>query len=213
MTVDLDFARFESIGDNCEFGFVLRSFGNLESSLFRWAFLADYAKLLDFVPNVPIDLYHSDLLVPFVDDMVTNVKYEISFHSKLLSKCIGGNRVYLYKEYDFTKIHKNEVEKISYLSSKFENSLRSGRKIFVIKNNLNEMAREIDVLASRIFKCSGSKTLRIVRTDDFFAFGKVVKESNHLYLGFIDEFAYYESADLIRSKYWPEILINALKIM
>uniref|UniRef100_UPI001F4E9A44 hypothetical protein n=1 Tax=Rosenbergiella epipactidis TaxID=1544694 RepID=UPI001F4E9A44 len=69
--------RFESIGDNCEFAFYLRSSGVDVGSLFRWTLIKNYQSLLTLFEMDFHNLYKFENLEPSWKDMVIDNKFNI----------------------------------------------------------------------------------------------------------------------------------------
>jgi hypothetical protein len=75
-----ELARLEALGDNCEFGFLLRRLGFEDGMLFRWASIRPQC-LLATLRNDFVDLYQFDNLVPAQVGMVRDLHYGIAWHT------------------------------------------------------------------------------------------------------------------------------------
>lgn len=73
---------FESLGDNCEFGFVQRYHGAEPSSLYRWA-TAPLHGVMRGLEDGWADIYAWDRLKPWADDMAWDDQYQCAFHCAL----------------------------------------------------------------------------------------------------------------------------------
>lgn len=206
---NLDLSRFESLGDNCEFGFFLKQAGVEISSFFRWALITDYAKVAELIRNDlsnPFNLYH---LEPFQDYMVMNIKNGIGYHSEMQSCTENNMRRFCISQDRRRVVYLHEVNKINYLKGKFLSTLKEGNKIFVVKKYNNDQEDEIKVLAREIALKGSCKVLRVISTSDKKILGCVEKINSNLYYGYIDQFADYSKADELSYACWMEVLKEA----
>src|ERR1041385_7120891 len=74
-------AKFESLGDNCEFGFVQRHHGLEPGGLLRWASSTTLDGLVQALECRFAGLYQLDDLSPYTANMVVDCKFGIAFHS------------------------------------------------------------------------------------------------------------------------------------
>src|SRR5437016_5768301 len=86
-------AEFESLGDNCEFGFVQRHHGLEPGGLLRWA-SSNFDGLVHALECRFTGLYQLDDLEPYTPNMVIDRKYGIAFHSAMHSKVKGRQLEY-----------------------------------------------------------------------------------------------------------------------
>ena len=102
--------------------------------------------------------------------------------------------------------------KISYLVSKFKSSLSNKDKIFVIKNNANDLDQLSIDLAKEISKHGDAKILHV--KSDMIDYTnnkeKIERLSSNLYLTYIDKFAAYNKADDVSKNGWDNVIRNAL---
>lgn len=119
--------RFESLGDNCEFGFFERFHGREVGSLLRWA-VTPPESLAKAIRSGFSGIYDFEYLMPNTDGMVRDTRSGIAFHSRMASK----DNVFLANDQDRYEIFKGEQEKINYLTAKILDSL-SKDKIFICK--------------------------------------------------------------------------------
>ena len=126
--------RFESIGDNCEFGFVQRHHGVEPSGLLRWA-RAPLPGVLGGLRAGFADICRFEDLLPYASDMVADRKYGIAFHSTI--RCAGepGHPVWAQDEEERRRLHQAEIGKFLHLRDNTLAALRSASKIFVFKCN------------------------------------------------------------------------------
>src|SRR6516225_7169551 len=76
--------HFESLGDNCEFGFVQRANGYEDGGLFRWSISPLEKLILCFDENFK-DLYLFENLEPSAPDMVRDIATGLMFHTQMHS--------------------------------------------------------------------------------------------------------------------------------
>lgn len=199
------FARFESLGDNCEFGFLRRILGVEQGSLLRWA-LTQPAALIRILEDKFADFYQFENLEPFTDHMVRDVKSGICFHSAMES----ADRVFLQDETERKLVYQKELEKVHHLLARFLTRLADPRTIFVYKTNSGVSDEEARAIKSALRGYGGGPLLVVRATNEAAEWGKVVTLEEGLYLGFIDRFApYFKAADLSVSV-WKQLLTATL---
>lgn len=204
--------RFENLGDNCEFAFYLRSSGVDEGSLFRWTLVKNYWSLLNLIQSDFQDLFEFKNLQPSWHDMVLDTKYDMCFHTKMYSENQNGKWLWNQEEKKLHDLFLEEKNKISYLVSKFKSSLASKDKIFVIKNNANNLDNLTIELAKEISRHGDAKIL-YVKSDGVNYISKkekIEQLENNLFLTYIDKFAEYSKADDLSKNGWDNVIRNAL---
>ncbi|MDH1087885.1 hypothetical protein [Pantoea brenneri] len=207
--------RFENLGDNCEFAFYLRSSGVDEGSLFRWTLVKNYWSLLNLLQSDFQGLFELENLKPSWHDMVLDTKYDMCFHTKMYSENQDGKWSWNQDAKSLKDIYLKEKNKISYLVSKFKTSLANKDRIFVIKNNANNLDNLTIDLAKEISKHGDAKILYI-KSDEFEYCNnkeKIEKIMNNLYVTYIDKFAEYNKADNLSKYGWDNVVRNALLTM
>lgn len=207
--------RFENLGDNCEFAFYLRSSGVDEGSLFRWTLVKNYWSLLNLLQSDFQGLFELENLKPSWHDMVLDTKYDMCFHTKMYSENQDGKWSWNQDAKSLKDIYLKEKNKISYLVSKFKTSLANKDRIFVIKNNENNLDNLTIDLAKEISKHGDAKILYI-KSDEFEYCNnkeKIEKIMNNLYVTYIDKFAEYNKADNLSKYGWDNVVRNALLTM
>jgi len=118
-------ARIESLGDNCEFGFVMRNLKYEKSSLFRWS-ITPIDKLIDFIKDPNQSLYNANDITPFSPGMILDKQSGFSFHSKMKSeRDEEGVLNYIVSKAERVEIHEKEKSKIEHLRSSLTQT-RSG---------------------------------------------------------------------------------------
>jgi hypothetical protein len=203
-------SRFESIGDNCEFGFVQRKLGLEVGQLLRWAFIPTES-LLAALRNEFNALYEFEKLIPAAHDMVWDQTYHISFHSHMRSEVLDGKLQFKLSEEEREKIHKEEIRKIMYLRHKFYNNMRAGGQFYVIKKNAG-LSMEI---CSEIYKIIASvgenRLLAVVTAETPEQIGTVAPHADGFTIGYIDRLAPYNQADDVSLETWIKLCRAALE--
>lgn len=204
--------RFENLGDNCEFAFYLRFSGVDEASLFRWTLVKNYWSLLNLIQSDFQGLFELENLRPSWHDMVLDTKYDMCFHTKMYSENINGKWLWNQDNEELNDIFLEEKNKISYLVSKFKSSLTNKNRIFVIKNNANDLDDFTIHLSKEISKHGDAKILYVKSDGMNYANNKEKTErvANNLYLTYIDKFAEYNKADNLSKNGWDNVIRNAL---
>lgn len=105
----MKYSRFESLGDNCELGFVLRSLGSDEGGLFKWARL-EIDNLNKVLQNNLQEIFEYRNLSPLRTSMVYESTYGIGWHSRLTSEVSQGGLIYVDNEATRIKIHQLELK-------------------------------------------------------------------------------------------------------
>lgn len=208
-----DLSRFESLGDNCEFGFFMKQAGVNISSYFRWVSVNDYGKVLELFKDgfaSPFNLYHLD---PLQDWMVLNRKYGLGYHSEMQSDLVDGQRKFCVTAARKKTVYLHELNKIKHLRAKLLKTLNEESKIFVVKKDRNEQEREIKAIAKEISLLGDCKVLRVISTSNERKIGKVKKVKSYLYYGYIDKFADYSRANEVSFDCWMGLLKEASRKM
>lgn len=130
--------KYISLGSNCEAGFQFRRIGYDESSFFRWT-LSSFDSTYKLIQNDFQDVYLQENLVPVWDNMVEDSKYNISFHSQLLSnKDPETNQRYFLDNDNFDIIYQEEYLKIEHFIQKWFSLVQSEQYVlYIIKQEKN----------------------------------------------------------------------------
>lgn len=128
-TTDL-FKRFESLGDNCEFGFVQRHYGVEPVTLLRWAG-TDLDGLIHAFQQGFADLYRLEDLRPVTRFLVSDTKYRINFHTDMPIVEDGGRLSFDPEGLKAT--YSQERRKVGFLRDQFLDSLEAGDRIYLYK--------------------------------------------------------------------------------
>ncbi|AGP46929.1 hypothetical protein [Serratia plymuthica] len=206
-----DLERFESLGDNCEFGFYLRSKGLENGSLFRWSLIKDHQDLLNLVTGDFVNFYQFDNLQPTWSNMLVDKDNGIIFHTDLYSSQIDNNWVFDDAENERKEKYLIEKNKINYLVKKFLDGLKSNKKIFVIKKNNNQIDMNvIALLANELNRRGKAKILVVFQSDDSSQHGVIEHAGENVLISYIERFAEYNKADDISVAGWDKIVNNIL---
>lgn len=124
--------RFESLGENCEFGFALRKCGNEDSQLLRWA-VTPFPALIDLVRHPPERIYLRENLEPAAPDMVRDRGTGLGFHCAFRFREGAAGWESLPQDRDPDALYADDAGKFAHLYDKFRRRLRNGNRIFVYK--------------------------------------------------------------------------------
>jgi hypothetical protein len=206
--------RFESLGDNCEFGFALQRIGGASSSLFRWTFLSAES-LLALLSADFQDFYRLENLTPAHGNMVAEARYGIGWHTDMRSEQGAGGFRFIQTDAERARTFQNELSKRLRLRDVFLARLCRGGMIYVIKSNfgipaaiLDGIERELDRLAQ-----GAAFTLLELRVAAHGAqSGEVGREAARRLLGWVSRFAAYDRADDLAEDDYRRILPLALEL-
>ncbi len=210
---DIEFlSRLESLGDNCELGFVLRKAKYEKGGLFRWT-ITPVDKLIGFLENPEKDLFCRDSLVPYGPGMVLDLSSGFSFHSQMRSeKNDQGVLEYVATEAERAELFEIEKSKIDYLKESFLKRLRAPvGSIYIIKANNGIDPKHIRELAALLDSYSSKHVLVEVsdKCDDL-----QEKNSNMLvdcgshFSAKISRFAHYVAANDICYSDWEQLIFE-----
>ncbi|KAA0687713.1 hypothetical protein [Azospirillum brasilense] len=217
MTISIgadDLLRFESLGDNCEFGFVLRRLSCEAGSLFRWASMKPDQLLTKLRANFE-GMYRFENLSPLRTGMVLDSAYGIGWHSDMKSDMTGGRLAFRDDEATRRALHRRETRKIQYLQAKFTARAALGGVIFVVKSNPGIAPATIDGLYEALAALAGHDDfalLEVQATDDPARIGRVDWQRPGLMRGYVTRFAPYHQADDIDAAAWFAIVQGALRL-
>lgn len=206
--------RIESLGDNCELGFVLGNLGCKAGSVFRWASMrAD--QLLSKLRADFAGMYEFDNLSPLRPAMVLDSRYGIGWHTEMKSEPVAGSLAFRDDEETRRRIHLKEMRKVQYLVSKFIARIRLGGILFVVKSNDGIDPATVDGIHEQLRRLSGGAEfalLEVRSTDDATAVGTVSRVRPGLLRGYVTRFAPYERANEVDMPAWTSILAGALEL-
>lgn len=200
-------SSFESLGTNCEFGFVQRALDYEESSLLRWAYTDDITALCEAIDSHFAGLFAFENLAPAGGGtMVRDGLVRIAFHTKMLSSQKGEEWEFVLPEATQLQIFKQEQKKIQYLLKKFEHNLAGSDRIYVLKNNgglsFHDAWRVHDVLA----KHGGGRLLCIMVAPSADLVGTVERLNTRLMVGWVDRLAPVDMVHDASVDVWERVL-------
>lgn len=180
----LSLARFESIGYNCEFGFVLQLLGNSTPSLFRWSWINPEALVTVLDRDFDSFFLHENLR-PYLTAMVKDVLSDVHFHSNMRSRISSeGAAVFTGTANYLSILYRAEARIVFRHLEKFRARLASPDVIYVIKQHdlLTESIVDRIILNIRRRAGTHSFTLLLVGPfDNSKAPGSIVKVGHSIY--------------------------------
>ena len=195
---DQMFMRFESLGDNCEFGLVQRRLGAEPLGLLRFSFLE-------------LPLLRRGLRSGF-DGLGDPASIEVTV--------AGNDREFVVKEtvYNLTyhtfqyehqmtleTVRHQQVARLNFLKRKLTEDLVSGEKIFVIKRFPPLRPEEVLPIYTILNEAGANWLLWMVPADDTHPAGTVQKLLPGLLRGYIDRFAPPENAHDLSLDGWTAV--------
>ncbi|CAE6837990.1 hypothetical protein [Paraburkholderia nemoris] len=181
--------RFESLGDNCEFGFVLQHHGIHDGGMLRWTMIRDFRDLQSAIDRKFEGIYDIDDLSPCSPDMVRDERFGIEFHTKMPIVRTADGFDFATPKSERLSVHYFEREKYFYLTEKFFNAAKRGSKIYVLKS-INPIAQSVVEGVLRSLRRHGDVSiLWVCEQDAANQTGTLEKLNNNLYRGFITRFS------------------------
>lgn len=201
-------AKFESLGDNCEFGFVQRRNGVESGGLLRWA-IAFPDALIENIANGFRDLYRFENLTPYAPAMVSDAGTGLRFHSQMKSR----DGVFLDDAATRAALHEPESVKIQYLRAKLLSSLADARTHFVYKHNHGVSDEQAARLAAAVAERGPASIIVVHQSDDPGKLLKAEQVGANLFYGYLPSFAKYAAAGDFDLSAWMQLLDDACRIM
>lgn len=195
----------ESVGDNCEFGFVQRSEGYEPSSLFRWA-VAAVDPLIRHLKS-PAPLFTKQALRVVESDLIFDSASGFYFHSDLVEGEGGARR--LVPEDRFDEIWSQEKAKVDHLAYKFWHFSVSRPGIYVIKSNGGVDAEALEKLAAALQDRHPQHKLLHVAAGGT---AGVDRQQGAIIHARIPAFADYAAANQVDMTSWRKVLNDVLDI-
>ncbi len=207
------FAQFESLGANCEFGFVQRAAGIEPAGLLRWSMVTSPRALIAAIQTDFPALYDFESLVPYNAGMVLDQRLGIAFHSALNSVRVGAGFMFRQSEQDRRDIHRFEAGKVMQQLGRFRADLASGERMFVFHKFTDALTpREIAHLFSVLRQRGPARLLVVSLADDAHPAGSVIAHLPGLLHGYIDRFAPGDRAYDVSFDLWTRICHTALEM-
>jgi hypothetical protein len=172
------FDSFQSLGEDCEFGFVQRHFGSNTLGLFRFArttvdgLIAFLDRGLDhLVSPTEIEIKNSGI------EYSTHIPpHEFSFHTYIPTRTSNVD-----------EIRTHEINRMKFLSRKLAEELKEGTKIFVHKTTQPSIPK-VQQLADRLRRFGPNRLLCVVLAPNTQKIGTLELVSDGLAVGYIDRF-------------------------
>jgi hypothetical protein len=210
------FGQFESLGANCEFGFVLRKAGVETPSLLRWSMITALPALLTALEQTFAGLYAFERLVPYNAGMVLDTRYRIAFHSALHSSPVAGRPgVFAFDdgEEDRRDIHRFEAAKVAEQVEQFRLGLATGERMLVFRKFQGALSpQEIAGLFMALRQHGPVRLLVVSLATAERPAGSVIAHAPGLLHGAIDRFAPGDRADQVSFAMWTAICQRALEM-
>ena len=195
----MDIERFESLGHNCEFGFVLNKKAVKKSSLLRWA-ISPLGAVIRGLSNDFTGIYELANLIPSQIDMVQDTASGFHFHTKMVAE-----RVFVDNHVQF---HADEKEKSDYLRARLLEQIADPRTIFLYKSRTETPLEQLKDLAAAL-RAKGPSNLLYISENADQPVGSVKHVDQNLYLARIDFFSHPARASQASYEVWDTILENA----
>lgn len=204
--------RIESLGDNCELGFVLRRLGNEAGSLFRWAAMKPH-QLLAMLTDGLQGFYQYDQLLPLRPSMVRDAAYGIGWHSDIRCRLDGAGPSFVDPPAIRERIHARELRKQRYLVAKLRARLRMGGVVFVVKCNAGipeDLTPKLHDALRALADGTPVTLLEVQDGADAALAGTVRERAPGLLRGHIPSFVPYSAAHTGNLDAWSVVLARAL---
>lgn len=138
--------HFESLGSNCEVGFVLHEAGVKDMTLFKWSLIEDCQYLVAAVEARFKGIYETHNLVPRGKTVVRDLQFGLCFHTALKIRKQKSVFEFAESEADMRSTLDRERRRISILAAAFLKNLATKNRMYVIRSN-DELPRG---MASRV---------------------------------------------------------------
>lgn len=200
--------QFESIGDNCELGFVQRFHGVEPSSLFRWA-TAPLHGVLTGLADGWADIYAWENLRPWASDMAWDDKYQCAFHGSMRCALIDGEMTFTLSEKDHRTAWKRDRTKLFHMRGKMLEGLRNPSRIYVAKANAGLALDTVQQLKASLDRYGEHRLLCVVPEETFAVRGLMLLQPG-VKLATISHLASYHRVELAAYGEWTNLLQKAV---
>ncbi len=200
---------FESLGSNCEFGFILERSGVSAGGLFKWSLILDFAELIAAFDGNFEGMYQSGNLTPSDGTMVQDARFGLRWHTTMKIGVENDRLVFLQSEEERLPIIEQEHAKIYYLVDKFLTGLKSGHKIYVMRSN-SELSIEILHSIQTRLRAIGDATLFVVKqSSEENGAGTVRLLEDGIYEGYVTHLSTSPGLEDMNDAGWFETCRNA----
>jgi hypothetical protein len=189
--------RFESLGDNCEFGLVQREYGAEPLGLMRWTRCTLNSLMFALDDRFSaIGDPHRMVVHRFKEEyLVTDRSYNFSYHPHV--------RI---MEMEEDELLAREKTRIAFLRTKLLDDLTDAEKIFVFKENAYISHASARRLLRKLRAFGPNRLLYVVPTTDRLLAGTVERLEDGLVRGYTEGFGVYETLpDGVRFDTWAAI--------
>jgi hypothetical protein len=213
--------RFESLGANCEFAFVLQRYGVEAGSLFRYALLPSLQVLIECLESDFAGMFLYENILPMHETMVVDMATGIGWHAPIQAEKIDPNRGRAKENFRFVTppderqaLWASEQSKLDYLTAKLRASLAAAETIFVFKPffrpytglmERDDMAR----LLAALRRFGPNRLLVVTKAVGAEMSGHVEDHGGGLMQGYVDRFAPGSQADDVSWEAWLEVCRKA----
>jgi hypothetical protein len=194
--------RFESLGEDCEFGLVQRRCGAEPLGLLRFS-STPLAKLITALEAKFEGLGRPDMINVEISSngreyMVLDKRFGLYYHAWVLAG-----------EKSPEEIHARECSRLPFLARKLVEDLQGGDKIFVYRGMTPLAERDVNHLASTMRTFGPTTLLWMEVADDDNEVGSVEELATGLFRGNIERFAPIQNAHDFSLDAWIEVCHNA----
>lgn len=205
-----DMARLEGLGDNCEFGFVLRRLGFEGGMLFRWASIRPESLLATLRADFK-NIYEFENLVPQQAKMVRDLHYGTAWHTQMYSAYRDDKLTFEADTERRRTIHAREAPKLAHLEAKLRHKFTHPNPVFVLKANIGIQEEVLEAIHYQIYRRATSSRFLLleVQADPARAGTVEVLDRNRM-RGYVRRFATYEQSEDGDDASWIAVLTQAL---
>lgn len=202
-------AQFESLGDNCEFGFVQRFHGVEPSGLMRWA-TAPIEGVITGLNDGWSDLYQVDALQPWAFDMAWDDRYKIALHGSVrCSRDSQGVPHFSLSGGDLLAALERDRAKALHLRDTSLAGLARRDRVYVVKANAGLNLLDIERLKTALDQYGDQRLLCVVPKNTFPVEG-VILLGRGLKLATISQLASYHCVEMAAYGEWTALLQKAI---
>jgi hypothetical protein len=196
-------SRFESLGNNCEFGLLQRYCGLERLDLLRFNF-------------TPLETLISGLNCSF-SDLALEGQVTVSFENKqwMVRESVYGFYYHTYNrdpDYDPDRLLAQQIRWLRRMAAKFIEQVQVGDRIYVRKGEKSDQRDKIEALADALRRHGPATLLWATVADDTNAAESVKRVSDHLIKGHLKSFAHYQTATDFDVLPWLRLLRKTLAL-
>ena len=202
--------RFESCGDNCEFGLLQRRIGVERMALLSYAGVADVFGLADAIENRFAGFAEGEALhisIFGAEWIATVPAQRMNFHTGRLVADVSEDR-----------IRTEERRKLQFLAQKLIDDIEDGNKIFVYRTlrdgrGGHDGMKGMDRLYDAMRTIGPARLLWVNEADDAHPPGTVIQCRDGLYHGFVERLAPHQDAFATDAEGWLALLEAAAALI